>query len=156
MPSDALSGTLAAVFERAPGLASALRLADDETPQSIIVQARGALERMTEGERIAVLDAHPRIGADPASLSMLSRREQGENADAGTLRQLAELNDAYEKKFGFRCVVFVAGRSKHEIVPVLRARLANTRAAELKAGLDEFLAISLDRLTARRSGPSGR
>ncbi len=156
MPSDALTGTLAAVFERAPGLAAALRLASDETPHSIIAKARGALERMTERERIAVLDAHPRIGADPASLSVLSRREQGEAADTATLRLLAELNDAYEEKFGFRFVVFVAGRSKQEIVPVLRARLANTRDVELKSGLDEFLAISLERLTARRSRPSGR
>jgi 2-oxo-4-hydroxy-4-carboxy--5-ureidoimidazoline (OHCU) decarboxylase len=106
---------------------------------------------MSEPERIAVLDAHPRIGADPASLSILSRREQGgDAADAATLRELAQLNDAYEKKFGFRFVIFVAGRTKREIVPLLRARLANTREAELMAGLDEFLAISLDRLERAR------
>jgi 2-oxo-4-hydroxy-4-carboxy--5-ureidoimidazoline (OHCU) decarboxylase len=146
MPPDAITGRLAAVFERAPGLAAALRNAEDDTPRSIIAKARGAIERMSEDERIAVLDAHPRIGADAASLSLRSRREQGASADAATLSQLAELNDAYEKKFGFRFVVFVAGRSKQEIVPVLRARLANARDTELKTGLDEFLAISLDRL----------
>ena len=146
MPPDAITGRLAAVFERAPGLAAALRNAEDDTPRSIIAKARGAIERMSEDERIAVLDAHPRIGADAASLSLRSRREQGASADAATLSELAELNDAYEKKFGFRFVVFLAGRSKHEIVPVLRARLANARDAELKTGLDEFLAISLDRL----------
>jgi 2-oxo-4-hydroxy-4-carboxy-5-ureidoimidazoline decarboxylase len=150
MASDAITGRLAAVFERAPGLAAALRNADEDTPRSIIAKARGALERMTEPERIAVLDAHPRIGADPASLSLHSRREQGEATDDATLRLLAELNDAYEKKFGFRFVVFVAGRPKEEIVPVLRARLANTREAELRAGLEEFLAISLDRLERPR------
>ena len=146
MPPDAITGRLAAVFERAPGLAAALRNAGDDTPRAIIAKARGAIERMSEDERVAVLDAHPRIGADAASLSLRSRREQGASADAATLSQLAELNDAYEKKFGFRFVVFVAGRSKQEIVPVLRARLANARDAELKTGLDEFLAISLDRL----------
>jgi 2-oxo-4-hydroxy-4-carboxy--5-ureidoimidazoline (OHCU) decarboxylase len=150
MASDAITGRLAAVFERAPGLAAALRNADEDTPRSIIAKARGALERMTEPERIAVLDAHPRIGADPASLSLHSRREQGEATDDATLRLLAELNDAYEKKFGFRFVVFVAGRPKEESVPVLRARLANTREAELRAGLEEFLAISLDRLERPR------
>jgi 2-oxo-4-hydroxy-4-carboxy-5-ureidoimidazoline decarboxylase len=150
MASDAITGRLGAVFERAPGLAAALRNADEDTPRSIIAKARGALERMTEPERIAVLDAHPRIGADPASLSLHSRREQGEATDDATLRLLAELNDAYEKKFGFRFVVFVAGRPKEEIVPVLRARLANTREAELRAGLEEFLAISLDRLERPR------
>jgi 2-oxo-4-hydroxy-4-carboxy--5-ureidoimidazoline (OHCU) decarboxylase len=150
VPPRATTETLAAVFERAPGLAAALPLAGDETPGPIIAKARAALSRMSERERIAVLDAHPRIGADPASLSLLSRREQGEASDAETLRELARLNDAYEKGFGFRCVVFVAGRSKEEIVPVIRARLANAREAELAAGLEEFLAISLDRLERAR------
>lgn len=150
MPSDAITGRLAAVFERAPGLVAALRNADEDTPRAIIAKARGALDRMTEDERIAVLNAHPRIGADPASLSMHARREQGEAADGATLQVLDELNDAYEDKFGFRFVVFVAGRSKKEIVPVLRARLTNTRDAELKAGIEEFLAISLDRLERKR------
>jgi 2-oxo-4-hydroxy-4-carboxy-5-ureidoimidazoline decarboxylase len=150
VPSDAITGRLAAVFERAPGLAAALRHAGQDTPRAIIAKARAALEAMTEEQRIAVLDAHPRIGADSASLSLHSRREQGDAADDATLRDLAELNRAYEKKFGFRFVVFVAGRPKQEIVPVLRARLANARDAELKTGLDEFLAISLDRLERPR------
>lgn len=150
MKSDAITGRLAAIFERAPGLAAALRYADEDTPRSIIAKARKALEGMTEAERVGVLDAHPRIGADAASLSLHSRREQGEPADDKTLALLAELNDAYEKRFGFRFVVFVTGRSKQEIVPVLRARLANTREAELTTGLEEFLAISLDRLERPR------
>lgn len=150
MPPDAITGRLAAVFERAPGLAAALRHAGQDTPRAIIAKARGALDGMTEGERIAVLDAHPRIGANAASLSLHSRREQGDAADDETRRELDELNDAYEEKFGFRFVVFVAGRTKQEIVPVLRARLKNTRDAELKTGLDEFLAISLDRLERPR------
>jgi len=105
---------------------------------------------MTEAERVAVLNAHPRIGADPASLSIHSRREQGDAADGATLQELDELNDAYEEKFGFRFVVFVAGRPKKEIIPVVRARLASGRDAELKAGIEEFLAISLDRLERKR------
>src|SRR3981081_1605344 len=112
MPPDQIAGRLAAVFEHAPGLAAALHHAEDDTPRAIIAKARGALERMSEDERVAVLDAHPRIGAEAASLSLHSRREQGASADATTASHLAELNDAYEEKFGFRCVVFVAGRSK--------------------------------------------
>ena len=150
MPSDEITGRLAAIFERAPGLAAALRYAGQDTPRAIIAKARGALETMSDEQRVAVLDAHPRIGADAASLSLHSRREQGDAADEATLRALDELNETYERKFGFRFVVFVAGRSKQEIVPVLRARLANTREAELKTGLEEFLAISLDRLERPR------
>jgi 2-oxo-4-hydroxy-4-carboxy--5-ureidoimidazoline (OHCU) decarboxylase len=42
--------------------------------------------------------------------------------------------------------VFVAGRSREEIVPVFKARLRRTRAEELATGLEEFLAIARDRL----------
>ncbi|HEV8468311.1 MAG TPA: 2-oxo-4-hydroxy-4-carboxy-5-ureidoimidazoline decarboxylase [Candidatus Limnocylindria bacterium] len=134
---------LDSVFERAPGLAGRVR-GDD--PDAIVVAARSALGRMTEAERIAVLNAHPRIGADAASLSAASRREQGGDVDDATIRQLRELNQEYERRFGFRFVVFVRGRAKAEIVPVLRERLRRTREQELATGIDEFLAIARDRL----------
>jgi 2-oxo-4-hydroxy-4-carboxy--5-ureidoimidazoline (OHCU) decarboxylase len=134
---------LAAVFERAPALAERVRGTDTA---SIIASARSEIERMTEAERVGVLNAHPRIGADPASLSALSRREQGGGADVATLRELAAMNDEYERRFGFRFVVFVAGRSKAQILPVIRERLRRTRRDELATGLDQFLAITHDRL----------
>jgi 2-oxo-4-hydroxy-4-carboxy--5-ureidoimidazoline (OHCU) decarboxylase len=134
---------LAAVFERAPALAERVRGSDTA---SIVASARSEIARMSEAERIGVLNAHPRIGADPASLSALSRREQGGGADVGTLRELAAMNDEYERRFGFRFVVFVAGRSKGEILPLIRERLQRTRVDELSTGLEEFLAITRDRL----------
>jgi 2-oxo-4-hydroxy-4-carboxy--5-ureidoimidazoline (OHCU) decarboxylase len=135
---------LAAIFERAPGLADRVRGSD---AASIVASARSEIARMTEEGRIAVLNAHPRIGADPASLSAVSRREQSGEADLATLRELASLNDDYERRFSFRFVVFVAGRSKEEIVPVLRERLRRSRDDELATGIDEFLAIARDRLS---------
>ena len=134
---------LAAIFERAPALAERVRGSD---PASIVASARSEIARMSETERIGVLNAHPRIGADPASLSTLSRGEQGGGADVATLRELAAMNDEYERTFGFRFVVFVAGRSKSEIVPLMRKRLRRSREDELATGVDEFLAIARDRL----------
>lgn len=137
-----------AAFERAPVLVERLAavVADDDDADAIMRKARRVIDGLSETQRVAILDAHPRIGAPPAALSTLSRAEQGTDADAVTLRQLAELNDEYERRFGFRFVVFVAGRSKAELVPVLRARLARDRSEELAAGMAEFLAISRDRL----------
>jgi len=139
---------LATIFERAPALADRVRGSD---PASIVASARSEIARMSESERIAVLNAHPRIGADPASLSALSRREQGGCADIATLPELASLNDEYERRFGFRFVVFVGGRSMAEIVLVFRERLRRAREEELASGIDEFLAITRDRL--RRTLP---
>lgn len=141
-------------LERAPVLVE--RLAADAPFPSIdalVDRARAVLASMSERERIAVLDAHPRIGTDPRTLSAASRREQGGAAGgpgrdkAAVLRELGELNDAYERRFGFRFVAFVAGRPKAEIVPVLRERIRRSRDEELATGIEEFLAIARDRLS---------
>lgn len=134
---------VAEAFERAPVLAE--RVGQGGDPDAVVARARAVLATMSEAERIAVLDAHPRIGAT-TGLSARSATEQGGAADAVTLRTLELLNAEYERTFGFRFVVFVDGRSRAEIVPVLQARLRRTRSEELATGIDEFLAIARDRL----------
>ena len=61
------------------------------------------------------------------------------------LAELAELNRAYEEKFGFRFVVFVNRRPRREIMPVLRERLERSREEELSTGVDELVQIAIDR-----------
>ena len=141
---------LAIVFERAPGLVERLSpiVPPGTVPEAVIAAARGVIASLPEPERIAILNAHPRIGADPGSLSAASRAEQGAAADVDTLAELVHLNSEYERRFGFRFVVWVNGRSKAEIVPVLHERMRHTRAEELEIGIGQFLAISLDRLRA--------
>ncbi len=138
---------LMAIFERSPELTSRLLpiLVPTDRPEDIVAKARAIVGTFGEGERIAILGAHPRIG-DAVGVSELSRREQGSDSDEKTLAELARLNDEYEGRFGFRFVVFVNGRSKAEIVPVLLERMRRSRTDELATGIDEFLAISLDRL----------
>jgi 2-oxo-4-hydroxy-4-carboxy-5-ureidoimidazoline decarboxylase len=131
----------AEAFERAPVLAERVGEGDVET---VIARARAILAELTDAERVAVLNAHPRIGAT-AGLSARSAAEQGGPTDAETLRALELLNAEYERTFGFRCVVFVNGRSRAEIVPVLQARLRRARHEELVTGIEEFLAIARDR-----------
>jgi 2-oxo-4-hydroxy-4-carboxy-5-ureidoimidazoline decarboxylase len=63
------------------------------------------------------------------------------------LDELARLNEEYERRFGFEFVVFVNGRTRAELVPVLRERLGRTRAGELETGLRELCAIARDRWT---------
>jgi 2-oxo-4-hydroxy-4-carboxy--5-ureidoimidazoline (OHCU) decarboxylase len=92
-----------------------------------------------------VLDAHPAIGAK--KLSARSAAEQGSD----DVPELDELNRAYERKFGFRFVVFVNRRPKSELVPILRARLERTREEELATALDELVSIAQDRYQRWRS-----
>jgi hypothetical protein len=93
---------------------------------------------LDEQDQAAALAQHPRIG-EP------SPEQRGDNP--AVITELAYLNQVYEEKFGFRFVVFVAGRPKSEIVEVLRDRIANTREQELDLGCRELVAIARDRWT---------
>ena len=88
---------------------------------------------LPEADQVAALAAHPRIG-EPS--------EEQRGAEPEVLTELARLNAEYERKFGFEFVVFVQGRTRAELVPVLRERLERTRAQELESGLLELCAIA--------------
>jgi 2-oxo-4-hydroxy-4-carboxy--5-ureidoimidazoline (OHCU) decarboxylase len=116
------------------------RLAELEDP---LRAARTLAHELSDEEKREVLDAHPAIGA--RSLSSRSAREQGADDDPEVLAELARLNAEYERRFGFRFVVFVNRRPKTEILPILRERLGRTRELELETALDELVAIAEDR-----------
>jgi chloramphenicol 3-O phosphotransferase len=106
---------------------------------------------MAEEEQLALLDAHPRIGAQPGSVSAMSFREQGYDRDTGTAElqaRLDRLNDAYEQRFGFRFVVFVNGRSRSEIADLMEAHLATGREDEKRRALSDVIAIARHRLAS--------
>ena len=94
---------------------------------------------LPEEDQVAALATHPRIG-EPSSEQRGSEPE--------VLEELARLNEEYERRFGFEFVVFVNGRTRAELLPVLRERLARSRAEELETGLRELCAIARSRWTA--------
>jgi 2-oxo-4-hydroxy-4-carboxy--5-ureidoimidazoline (OHCU) decarboxylase len=118
------------------------RLAQIENP---LERADEVIEALSEEEKIEALNAHPAIGG--RSLSARSAAEQGTEVDPAILSELTYQNQVYEEKFGFRFVVFVAGRPKREILNVLSERIGNTREEELETGLRELVAIARDRWT---------
>jgi 2-oxo-4-hydroxy-4-carboxy-5-ureidoimidazoline decarboxylase len=140
LPRQLSVDALAELFEGQTQLA--VRLAELEDP---LDQADRVLAGMSDEEKVDALNAHPAIGAK--RLSARSAAEQGTEADPTVLTELAYLNQVYEEKFGFRFVVFVAGRSKREILEVLRVRIGQTREEELDTGCRELVAIARDRWT---------
>jgi 2-oxo-4-hydroxy-4-carboxy--5-ureidoimidazoline (OHCU) decarboxylase len=138
LPRQLTAEQLAELFEGHTAFVNRLAALDDP-----LGNARTVAHSLTDDEKKEVLDAHPAIGAKATSAR--SQSEQGTDDDPVVLADLAELNDAYERKFGFRFVVFVNGRARREIVPVLRERLERTRAQELDTGVDELVQIALSR-----------
>lgn len=145
---------VAMLFEPAPRfgawLAAARPFASDD---DLLKAAARIAHRMAETDQVELINAHPRLGARDR-LSDASRREQGA-ADDPVDRELAKLNAAYEKRFGFRYLVYVAGRPPETLLPEFQATLAHDRADELRRALDDTLAIAASRLHYLRSTPGG-
>jgi 2-oxo-4-hydroxy-4-carboxy--5-ureidoimidazoline (OHCU) decarboxylase len=116
-------------------------LAKTEHP---LERAGEVLALLSDVDKVEALNAHPAIG-QRAGLSARSAAEQGDDSDPAVLTQLTYLNQVYEETYGFRFVVFVAGRSKTEILEVLQARMGRTREEELDTGCHELVAIARDR-----------
>ena len=125
--------------ELTPLFSGRTRLVDElaarEDPLGIAEEVALALP---EEDQVAALATHPRIG-EPS--------DEQRGAEPEVLAELGLLNGEYERRFGFSFVVFVDGRTRAELVPVLRARLARTREEELQAGLRALCKIARDRWT---------
>lgn len=158
VPHEAFVREVTPLFEGAPRflarLAEARPLGDDD---GLIASAFEVAHALPEAEQLELVEAHPRIGAAPESVSRTSYAEQGyaeESAEdeetARAYEELAMLNEVYEQRFGFRYVVFVAGRPKTAIVPLLEHALRNDRDAELRRAVDETIYIAGDRLRRLR------
>ena len=142
--------TLAALFEGAPRflgrLAAAGPFADDD---ELFARARAIAHAMPEADQVELIDAHPRLGAPPGSVSAMSYREQGYDRGTGTpldvAAELERLNGAYEARHGFRYCVFVAGRPREALLPGFAAALEADRDAEIHRALDAIVDIAMDR-----------
>jgi len=152
LSASAFVDALAPLFEGAPRFLDRLAgLRPFASDAALLTAARTAAAIAPEDELTELLAAHPRIGATPDLMSDLSRREQDDGASSAALvAQLSELNAAYEARFGFRYVVFVAGRPRSAIALLLRAALRNDRASELRRGADDAISIAEDRLGRAR------
>jgi 2-oxo-4-hydroxy-4-carboxy-5-ureidoimidazoline decarboxylase len=160
LPPEPAADALRPLFEGAPRFLdqlAAVRPFDDDA--ALVAAAREIARGLPEEAQVELLDAHPRIGADPATVSPLSHAEQGYDeevagpaAEPWVAEELDVLNDAYERLFGFRFVIFVAGRPRSAIVPILETSLRDERVSELRRGIDDVVHIAADRLMTLR-GP---
>ena len=142
LPRQLSAAELAELFEGRTHFVERLALEPDP-----LMRARTLVHELSPEDKRAVLDAHPAIGA--AKLSARSAAEQGSDDEPEVLEELARLNAEYEGRHGFRFVVFVNRRPKHEILEVLRARIDRTTEEELETALGELVAIAEDRWVRR-------
>ena len=146
------AAAMAPLFEGAPRFLAQLAAGRPFAAYADLWPRALAIARaMPEADQLELINAHPRLGAPPAQVSALSHREQGydrEAAEPGAARvatELDRLNRAYEARFGFRFCVFVNGRSRATLLPVMESALDADRAVEIRRALGEVVAIAADR-----------
>jgi 2-oxo-4-hydroxy-4-carboxy-5-ureidoimidazoline decarboxylase len=149
----------APLFEGAPGFLWRLAAARPfDSVEHLFRRARWLAHQMPEPLQVELIDAHPRLGAPPASVSAMSFVEQGyDREEAANLAseaareresvaaELDRLNREYEGTFGFRYCVFVAGRPRSELIADMAASLDAQRDAELHRAIDAVIDIAADR-----------
>ncbi len=153
------AATMAPLFEGAPRFLGRLAMARPfGSLDALFARARQVAHAMPIAEQLELIDAHPRLGAPPASVSATSFVEQGYDRasaelaahDAETERarvaaELDRLNTAYEARFGFRYCVFVAGRPRSELLGSLEAALEADRLDEIRRAIEAVVDIAADR-----------
>ena len=98
--------------------------------------------------------SHPKIGEQKAAAAIAadaqrwSEDEQSGTRDAAaeTMNELRELNNAYEKKFGYIFIVCASGKSSEEMLAILRERLPHNSVEELRIAAGEQAKITQLRL----------
>jgi 2-oxo-4-hydroxy-4-carboxy-5-ureidoimidazoline decarboxylase len=97
---------------------------------------------------------HPRIGerkapvrASAQSAAWSAQEQQASAADETVQSALAEGNREYERKFGRVFLVCATGKSAAEILAILKRRLQNGEATELREAAEEQRKITNLRLT---------
>jgi len=121
---------------------------------------------LTEVDWLEAFSQHPRIGDRalaapklpseggalaarfPATHDLSAQEQAGVGgAHDDVLRALAEANQAYLDRFGFIFIVCATGKTAEEMLALLRARLPNDRAAELRFAAEEQARITALRLS---------
>ena len=103
----------------------------------------------SQHEQLALLRAHPDLGARAAMSDASVEEQTGAGLDeltAAELDRLRALNAVYRDKFGFPFVYAVKGSSKRDILDALERRLPGTRDAEQREALLQVYRIAKFRL----------
>ena len=104
----------------------------------------------TSNERVIdIFKLHPKLAIEKKLTSFSSKEQDGAKLNKCTKDELEEfrnLNNDYEKKFGFPFIIAVKGKDKNEILDNFRKRLSNNFQEEFNEAKVQVKKIALFRL----------
>jgi 2-oxo-4-hydroxy-4-carboxy-5-ureidoimidazoline decarboxylase len=121
---------------------------------ALLAAARDVWFGLSERDWRAAFDCHPRIGDRESprqrfpDTHRLSTLEQAGVAQAtgDVLSALADANQRYLRKFGYIFIVCATGKTAGEMLAILRDRLNNDPAVEIRVAAEEQARITALRL----------
>ena len=146
LPVDKFVALLGAVFEHSPWVAERAAEARPFRSRAELLDAmRSVVQRASAAEQLALIRAHPQLGArgrNRAQLTEASAKEQRRaGLDACTdeeFSRLMQLNAAYVEKFSFPFILAVRGHTPDSILGALQGRLDNDVESERRAALGQI------------------
>ena len=90
--------------------------------------------------------AHPRIGEKPVSAWAREEQAGATTASRDTTTALAQVNNDYEKRFGYIFIICATGKGADEMLAAAQRRLQNPPDQELRIAAEEQLKITKLRL----------
>jgi len=122
--------------------------------ETLITTAHETWWSLDQNDWLEAFRSHPKIGEKKAAdkVSTQSQQWSGQeqsgvvNIAQQTVDSLAELNHAYEQKFGYIFIICATGKTSDEMLTALRERLHNDPVAELPIAAAEQSKITELRL----------
>ena len=157
----AFVAALDGIYERSPWIPQrAAGKRPFATVAALKLALREAVDAASEGERLALLRAHPELAGKAAIAGELTQESTSEQAASGLnlcspdeYARLHALNREYDEKFGFPFILAVKGPTgrgltRAAIIDTFARRLGNARADELAEALRQVHRIAEIRLNA--------
>ncbi len=146
LPVEKFVALLGAVFEHSPWVAErAARARPFRSRTQLLDEMRSVVQRASPDEQLALIRAHPQLGARGRSRAQLTEASAREQRRAGLdactdeeFSRLLQLNSAYVEKFSFPFILAVRGHTPESILSALRSRLDNDAESERHAALSQI------------------
>ena len=125
-----------------------------ETTQALFERADAIFDQLSDNDWLEAFRAHPKIGerkaagAQSETAQRWSAQEQSRTGEAatGVLEQLADANREYEQRFGFIFIVCATGKTAEKMLMLLKSRIRNPPADEMRIAAEEQKKITQLRL----------
>jgi OHCU decarboxylase len=146
LPIEKFVALLGGIFEHSPWVAErAAATRPFSSRAELLDEMRAVVQRASTEEQLALIRAHPQLGARGRSRAELTEASANEQKRAGLdactdeeFARLMQLNANYVEKFAFPFILAVRGHTPDSILASMESRLSNDTTSERRTALTQI------------------